>query len=406
MRALFAISFVLGCAAACVSRPAPPDAAATPPDASRPAGPQAAPTVDPQLEMATALHEPCPAAEQGARAADDALDADPGSAAKLYRLGQWLQLRDAHCFSEPAPARHAASAAAAFAAALELDPTRAEYVIALAQARPDDPRASTALDALLLRDPLNGAARLLKARRSGTKPEEAIALLSEKAVRCVAGMFLELGDLQRGLQHFEAARDAYQSELTRTCEPLGVTWHGEELSRRGAARLGLVTASLKLGDPETARRQLAWLHWDAVDAALPLVDPEVEDELWGTVEKAKLPALPKGPAPTAKDAILRLEPAATRGDWARFKALLVDENDLDRAFPACAQYGDDTGPRGTYALCIFRELLPEDSRVEGCEEQGKASAICTVVGSDASAKWKVFATRSGPGWRVASSKKP
>ncbi|HEY3445094.1 MAG TPA: hypothetical protein VGK67_01975 [Myxococcales bacterium] len=413
MSARLALSIVSYCcclaAASCTPRPAPPDASTLRAADAAPVGaPQPAPTPDPELAKAAMLHEPCPAAEKGARAADDALDAQPRSAAGLYRLGEWLRLRDAHCFKEPAPARHAASAADAFAVAMRLDPARPEYVLAFAELRPEDPEASAALDALLARDPANGAARLLVARRPGTKPEDAIALLSEKSVRCVVGLHLELGDLYRAQKKFEAARDSYRAELERPCEAMGVTWAGEDLSRRAAARLGLATAALELGDLLTARRQLAWLHFDAVDAALPLVDPEVEEALWKKLEgkEARTKALPQKPGGMPADSVDALERAALFGRWPSFKALLVDEKDLDRAFPGCAQYGEDTGPRGTYALCILRELLPEDPKAGGCESEGTRGATCSVTGAGAPQPWTVYLLKVGPTWKLASSKRP
>ena len=118
---------------------------------------------DTELTHALMLHEPCPAAEQGAAKADLALD-QASSAEALFRLGLWLRLREATCLRELPPARHAANAAAAFAAAVALAPTRSDYVLAWAWQSPDAPEVGKAVDALLVRDPLDPSARLWKAR--------------------------------------------------------------------------------------------------------------------------------------------------------------------------------------------------------------------------------------------------
>jgi hypothetical protein len=148
-----------------------------------------------------------------------------------------------------------------------------------------------------------------------------------------------------------------------------------------------------------------------VDAALPLVDPDVEERLWGRLEKeekGRPKAAPEGRAGTPAQAIEQLERAAVFGRWPAFQRLLADEKDLDRAFPGCAQYGEDTGPRGVYALCILRELLPEQPQVGACETVGPRGARCAVTGAGAGAPqpWTVYLLKVGQGWRIASSRRP
>ena len=363
----------------------------------------AAVVADTELTHALMLHEPCPAAEQGAAKADLALD-QASSAEALFRLGLWLRLREATCLRELPPARHAANAAAAFAAAVALAPTRSDYVLAWAWQSPDAPEVGKAVDALLVRDPLDPSARLWKARLPGISDDAAIALLQNTSSRCAAGQALMLGDLLRKKGQLEDARAAYRRELAGGCEETGLPWHGEDLARSAAARFGLARTSLDLKDGLEARRQLRWLDFEAVDAALPTVDASEEAELWKRLSGGE-PMVARA-APRPEQVASMLELALLRGD-ARSVAALLDVNEHAHRSQSCEQYAKEgVGPRSALPVCLLRELLPEAPRTVGCELPRDEKTSCRVEPRQGGQAWTVKLSHSSGGWRFLSSTRP
>lgn len=386
---------------ACPSTPKPPTAAlpAGPDAASANALPsQPAPEPDPDIARAERLHEPCEAARKGVETADAAVAATPRLAPAHFRLGEWLRFRAATCFGDTSPARNAESAAAAFATAHRLDPSRAEYVIAWAFEDPSAEPAARALAELLEREPGDPAARFWKARRPETTPDEAIALLSRPGERCVAGQFALLGDLRAAKARFAEALAAYLREIGSGCEEIGPTWQGERLARIASARLGAARAALESKDALEARRQLSWLRFEAVDAALPTVDAEVEEGLWRRLRALEPKVAPAASSSSAEAAVAAMEAALLRGDLAAARALWAGTPALEQAFASpCDSYQSEAALR---SLCILRELLPEAPKVEACE-----GSTCRVTGRPGSAPRTVSFARAGKAWRIAASER-
>lgn len=370
-------------------------------DASAPtpaAAPPPAPTPDPELQRAASLHEPCSAAASGVQRADAATAPAAGSAPGLFRLGEWLRFFSANCPGPAPSAKRARDAAEAFEKAHRLDPTRREYVLAWAFERPDSAAAAKAVDDLLARDPQDPVARLWKARRPGLSEEESLALLQVGTGRCAQGGALLLGDLLLKEGQARPALEAYLREIHGACEPVATQWQGEEIARRAAARLGAARAALALGDGLEARRQLRWLDFDAIDAALATVDPTVEEALW-----ERTLGLDRGaarPAPRPEEVVPALEAALLRGDARAASALLADPA---AGTEGCEQYASDrSGPHATFPMCLHSRLLPEAPVVERCDEVRDGRAVCLVKGRGGEA-WRVRLAGPQKGWRLAES---
>jgi hypothetical protein len=134
-----------------------------------------------------------------------------------------------------------------------------------------------------------------------------------------------------------------------------------------------------------ARRELRLLHYESVDAALALVDPDAEQALWAELKRRE-PTLHAGHKATSpEETIHLLERAAVYDDASAFAALL-SRRSAQRAVleghggeeDACSEYREE---KSLLLVCLLGELLPEAPEKVACESppDGKSSS-CVVTG--------------------------
>ncbi|MHB8420428.1 MAG: hypothetical protein ACYDCL_20335 [Myxococcales bacterium] len=184
-----------------------------------------------------------------------------------------------------------------------------------------------------------------------------------------------------------------------------VEWNGLLLRRSGEQRLARARAALAGGDVFAARRELRYLRYESVDAAIAPVDPEAERSLWEEVGRlAPKTRAPRRPS-TAEDAIRALERAAVDDDASTFEALLSRRSLQHALFEGggeedgCAEYRED---RSLLLMCLLGEILPEAPDQIACRPiaGGKAES-CLVSGR--TDQRTVNADREGSSWRLSAS---
>ncbi len=190
-------------------------------------------------------------------------------------------------------------------------------------------------------------------------------------------------------RHAQDADAAFASAKTLKAdagvEAPAVEWHGLILRRTGEERLGRARAALAKGDFFVARRELRLLHYEAVDAALSLVEPDAEQALWTELKKRE-PAPHAGhKASNPEETIHSLERAAVYDDAVSFAALLSRRSSQRAVLEghggeedACSEYRDE---KSLLLVCLLGELLPEAPEKVACESppDGRSSS-CVVTG--------------------------
>lgn len=190
-------------------------------------------------------------------------------------------------------------------------------------------------------------------------------------------------------RHAQDADAAFASAKTLKAdagvEAPAVEWHGLILRRTGEERLSRARAALAKGDFFVARRELRLLHYESIDAALALVEPEAEQALWSEVKRRDLSPHAGHKASSPEETIHTLERAAVYDDAAGFASLLSRRSSQRAVLEghggeedACSEYRDE---KSLLLVCLLGELLPEAPEKVACESPPDGhSSSCVVTG--------------------------
>jgi hypothetical protein len=188
-------------------------------------------------------------------------------------------------------------------------------------------------------------------------------------------------------------------------EAPAVEWHGLILRRTGEERLARARAALAKGDLFVARRELRLLHYESVDAAMALAEPDAEQALWAELKRREPSPHAGRKASSPEEAIHTLERAAVDDDAVAFTALLSRRSSQRAVLEghggeenACSEYRDE---RSLLLVCLLGELLPEAPERVACESvpDGHTSS-CIVTGR--SDQRTVYFEREGSVWHFSA----